>query len=603
MCGIAGAFSYGAKGRAIPVNRLLAVRDRMSHRGPDDAGLWKSRDQRVALAHRRLSIIDLSYAASQPMASHDGRYVIVFNGEIYNYLELRYRLESHGYKLRSNSDTEVLLYLYQLDGQDMFRRLRGMYAFALWDSQARELILARDPFGIKPLYVADNGQTLWFSSQVRPLAALIDEVDTSEEPAGHVGYMLWGHVPEPYTLFRGVRSLPGGHFLRFGQDGKRAAGEFWSTRLAFGSRERRASTPPDTSPAAHDSLRALLQQSLNYHLVSDVPVALFLSAGLDSSTLLALASDNGKSSLKTLTVGFSEFAGTPSDEIPLARSTAEAYGAEHNEFRYSIPEVEALVEPFLADMDQPTVDGLNVYLVSRAAKLAGLKVAISGLGGDELFGGYSSFRTIPRLVRSTRLLGLIPGAGAGFRMISAPLIRSIANPKYASMLELGRTPGRAYLLRRGMFLPWELSSILDPDLVRQGMRELQPLLELDSVCAWTGEMREKLIALEMNYYLRNQLLRDTDWTSMASSVEVRTPLVDSVFLEGVINHVNRFGWPSKAMMAETPTRPLSPQLLNRPKTGFSIPAFDPRRRTPIRGEMPQRTWARQVYHTYLLSFQ
>ena len=450
-------FSYLPESPAIPLDRLLAVRDWMTHRGPDAFGLWKSKDGCLALAHRRLSIIDLSDRATQPMISENGRYVVSFNGEIYNHLELRSRLACHGYRLRTNSDTEVLLYLYDLYGAGMFEHLRGMYAFAIWDTQERELILARDPLGIKPLYVADNGKTLWFASQVRPLIALAG-LEKTEDPAGHVGYFLWGHVPEPYTLFRSVRALPAGHTLRIRYGGTQAIKEHWSTAAVVS--ERADTTHHESRDVtARRSLRALLSESVKHHLVADVPIGIFLSAGRDSTTLLGLASELTNTSIHTLTIGFSEFAGTANDETSLARVAAAHYGANHHEFWYSSAEMQESIQPFLSAMDQPTVDGFNNFLVSRAASQQGLKVAISGVGADELFGGYSTFREIPRLVRKVRPLAFMPGLASTFRFCAAPLVRSFANPKYSSIIEFGGTIGGAYLLRRGMFLPWELKSI------------------------------------------------------------------------------------------------------------------------------------------------
>lgn len=603
MCGIAGAFSYSPASPPVEIDRLIAMRDWMARRGPDGSGLWRSPDRSIALAHRRLSVIDLTEMGTQPMHSADGRYVISFNGEIYNFIELRTRLISHGYRLRTNSDTEILPYLYDLHGLEMFRHLRGMYAFALWDMKERELILARDPLGIKPLYIADDGKICWFSSQVRPLLTFAD-IDKSEDPAGHVGYFLWGHVPEPYTLFRNIRSLPSGHYLRLK----------WNNRKTICSH----SSPP-SFPAANrivaaeqsrqfgdslESLRKLLRETVTYHLVSDVPVGLFLSAGRDSTTLLAIIREVTNGRVHTCTVGFAEFAGTEKDETELAGKVALQYGADHHEIRVSTAERERSIDTFLSAMDQPTIDGFNTFLVSRAAKGQGLKVAMSGVGADEVFGGYSSFRSIPKLVRALRPFRLTPGLGAAFRFVAAPLIRHKLNPKYASIVEFGSTYGDAYLLRRGMFLPWELPSILDPELVRTGMEELQPLTSLAAVANSTKHNpREALMKLEFDCYLRNQLLRDSDWTSMHSSLELRTPFVDSFFVNGIAQHAARFGWPSKDLMAATPSVALPDSIHRRSKSGFSVPFSYSEDQNRVAGELPHRTWARRVYHNYLLSLQ
>ncbi len=604
MCGIAGAFSYRDSGR-VDRGVLVAVRDQMERRGPDAAGLWVSGDERVGLAHRRLSIIDLSDAGTQPMVCGDGRYVIVFNGEIYNYRELRERVMARGYELRSHCDTEVLPYLYEMEGMEMFRLMRGMYAFGLWDTREQELLLARDPLGIKPLYFADDGKQFWFASQVKALLA--GGVGGEADPAGHVGYHLWGNVPEPFTLFKNIRALPAGHYLKLGRGGEAKVREYWSLRgvLEQAAQGRGvcsvAARSASTGSAARESLRALLADSLRDHLVADVPVGVFLSSGRDSATLAALASENKTHNLHALTMGFEEFRGTEKDEMPLARVVAEQFGATHDEVIYSRLDMQKLMDPFLAAMDQPTVDGFNVFMVSHAAAVRGLKVALSGVGADEAFQGYTSFQTIPQLARRMRVFGMVPGLGTALRVVSAPFVKARTNPKYASLVELGGKLGGAYLLRRGMYMPWELPSILDGEMVREGLRKLQPLAELNEVGGTPGmDDGVRLVVLEFQYYLRNQLLRDTDWASMAHSLEVRTPFVDARLLEGIVKHANQFGWPSKGLMAATPRTGLPEELLNKPKTGFGIPSFNPRRDKPVKGELPQRTWAREVYLNYLL---
>ncbi len=611
MCGIAGFFGYRHSAPRVDVDALVAVRDHMARRGPDSSGLWVSPERDVGLAHRRLSIIDLSEAGNQPFLTADGRYSIVFNGEIYNYQEIRELLLTKGYQLHSTSDTEVIPFLFNLEGPDMFHRLRGMYAFALWDNWAGTLLLARDPLGIKPLYYADDGKSLWFASQVRALLA--GGIDRSPDPAGHVGFHLWGHVPEPFTLFKNIHSLPAGHFLLARRGETPEVRKFWSIHSTL------AQLGPDVFAAGHrngdlasshaavksrESMREIMRQTVTYHMVADVPVGIFLSAGRDSSTLVALATEDARSSVNTITIGFEDFRNTDKDEAPLAALVAAQYGTRHSTSAYGTHDMALMLEPFLKAMDQPTVDGFNVFLVSHAARQQGLKVALSGVGADEIFGGYSSFDSIPKLVNRTRLVSWVPGFGNAFRVLSAPIVKSFANPKYASIFELGSSLGGAYLLRRGMFMPWELPGILDPDLVREGLQRLQPLTALNTnFCEDNGHRhpRFRLISLEIENYLRNQLLRDTDWASMYNSLEVRTPFVDAHLLENIVVHANRYGWPSKSLMAGSPKVPLPAVLLNKPKTGFSIPRFDPRRAKPVQGEPEQRTWAREVFLTYGLA--
>lgn len=283
MCGIAGIFAYGDKAPPIDPAELRRVRDRMAARGPDGAGEWLSPDGRVGLAHRRLAIIDLSEAGAQPMVDPATGNVIVFNGEIYNYRALRRELEARGAVFRSQSDTEVLLALYRCFGPGMLPKLRGVYAFALWDAKEQGLFLARDPFGIKPLYYADDGRTLRFASQVKALLAG-GGVDTTPDPAGHVGFFLWGHVPEPFTLYRGIQALPAGTALWVARDGQRRLHLFFDLprELANTSAD---GTPPKSWAEARERLREALLDSVRHHLVAHVPVGVFLSAGKDSATV------------------------------------------------------------------------------------------------------------------------------------------------------------------------------------------------------------------------------------------------------------------------------------------------------------------------------
>ena len=326
MCGIVGIYSY--RDSAPPVDReeLLRIREAMLKRGPDGAGLWISRDQRIGLAHRRLAIIDLSEAGAQPMASADGGLCISFNGEIYNYRELRKELESKGCVFRSNSDTEVLLLLYAERGEAMVHALRGMFAFGIWDERAQELFLARDPLGIKPLYFADNGSTFRFASQVSALSEG-GQVDTGEDLAGVAGFHLFGCVPDPYTFHHAVRALPAGTTLRVGRNRVREPVPYFSLNEEF----RKAEAAPVTlaPDAVEELIRETLRDSMRHHMVSDVPVGIFLSAGVDSSALAALGAAQHAGSLHAITLGFREYQGTHDDETVLAEKIAASLGIEH----------------------------------------------------------------------------------------------------------------------------------------------------------------------------------------------------------------------------------------------------------------------------------
>lgn len=595
MCGLNGIFAYGAAAPQPSEAELLATRDHMRARGPDGAGAWWSADRRVALGHRRLSIIDLSERANQPMRSTDGRLTIVFNGEIYNYPALRVELEARGCVFRTTSDTEALLHLYALEGAAMTRRLRGMFAFGIWDAEKRKLLLARDPYGIKPLYLADDGRTVRFASQVKALLAG-GGVDREPEPAGIVGFHLWGSVPEPFTLYRGISAVPAGCIQWIDSAGVHPPEPYASIGDELAKHPRLSAAPAEIGlrvrDAALDSVRA--------HLLADVEVGVFLSAGVNSGVLLGLMRDAGHDKATAVTLAFEEFAGTPQDEAPIARQVAETYGARHivrtvneTEFRSDLPAI-------LEAMDQPSIDGVNTWFVAKAAHEAGLKVALSGVGGDELLAGYPGFRQIPRLVNALRWPAAVPGAGDAARMALQAFGISGRSPKALGLLKYGGDYAGAYLLRRGLFLPFELDAILDPQVVREGLRRLSTMDRLRATIAHDpGSPIGRVAALESTQYLRCQLLRDADWAGMAHSVEIRTPLVDIELLRSLAPLVPAFGdGAGKRALATAPRTPLPDIVANRDKTGFCVPterwmaaASRPRRSD----DGASRTWGLRVF--------
>lgn len=558
MCGINGIVRLTDAAPPVDREELLRTREAMVSRGPDGAGAWVSDDGRAALASRRLAILDLSAAGAQPMASQDGRFHIVQNGEIYNFLELRRELEGEGIRFRSRSDTEVILTLYAREGAAMLSRLRGMYGLAIWDEREKTLLLARDPLGIKPLYYSTEGGCLRFASQVKALergGAVSREVD----PAGLAGFLLWGSVPEPFTIRRTVRALPAGHHLIV--------------------REGRIGEPQPHGVARVEPLEpaAAVEDSVKAHLVSDVPVAIFLSAGLDSGLIAALARRHLAEPPTTFTLHFEGLEGTPLDEAPLAAEVARRLGTQHVERRIGREEIANLWAGALAAMDQPSIDGFNTWLVSRAAHEAGLKVVLSGLGGDEVFGSYPSFTDVPRLARAARRASWIPGLAAAWPAIARRT--SPRRPKLAGLLRHGRTLAGAYFLRRGLFLPEEIPGLIGRDLAEEGLRRYDPVADTARVLAagnghapdaWTAVQQ-----METARYMRNQLLRDSDWASMAWSVELRVPLVDA-WLGQRLAAVNFEPARSegKAALVRRAAPELPPALWSRPKSGFYIPVAE-----------------------------
>ena len=586
MCGIAGVFAYGDGAPAVDHAELESMNERMRPRGPDAAGVWIADDGRVGLAARRLAIIDLSAEGTQPMTDVDGELRIVFNGEIYNHRELRARLERFGARFHSTSDTEVLLQLYRRDGEAMIDLLRGMFAFAIWDSRTRRLFMARDPYGIKPLYIADDGATLRFASTVKALLAG-GRVSAAHDLAGIAGFWLLGSVPEPFTIHAAIQSVQAGTCFSVDEGaGRAAARPYYSVAKTYEHAREQESIADLVEPAT--LLREFITESLRYHLVSDVPIGAFLSSGIDSTALTALAASAGTPP-RTVTVGFDELRGRADDEAPLAERFARERGLAHitrvvtgQEFRADLPRI-------FDAMDQPTIDGVNTWFVSKAAAESGLKVAISGLGGDELFGSYPAFRTVPRLTRLAR----IP---------LAPLLaRAARNPKAKYVAQYARSYAGAYLVKRGLFMPDELPSLMGRDAAEEGLRRL-------GVVDYIGSKLQpdprttfgRVAALESSLYMRNQLLRDTDWASMAHSIEVRTPLVDAALLRQIAPLLLIEEERCKQYFADSPRPPLPQWLRARRKTGFMVPLQKWMDLAPDGTSTRMRSWARIVAESFAL---
>jgi asparagine synthase (glutamine-hydrolysing) len=588
MCGINGIVSLGPGAALIDREELLRTREAMAARGPDGAGAWVSADGRAGLGSRRLAILDLSPAGAQPMASKDGAVQVVLNGEIYNFRQLRAGLAAEGHRFRSQSDTEVVLALYLRHGDACLPLLRGMFGLAIWDGRTRRLLLARDPLGIKPLYYATDGSTLRFASQVKALEAG-GAISPAIDPAGLAGFLLWGSVPEPWTIRRAVRALPAGCSLAVeaGRPGE--------------PRPFRVADPEPLAPQT--TPEAAIEESVVAHLVSDVPVAVFLSAGLDSGLIAALARRHLPEPPTSFTLRFDALLGTPADEAPLAAEVARTLGLRHVERRMGRADFADLWPAALAAMDQPSIDGFNTFAVSRAAHEAGLKVVLSGLGGDEIFGSYPSFADVPRGVPAARWAGRLPGLAKAWPALAARL--SPGQPKLAGLLAHGGTLPGSYFLRRGLFLPAELPGLLGEERAAEGLAAYDPIADAGRALApQAGNGHGKLDPwlavqrMETAQYMRNQLLRDADWASMASSVELRVPLVDAWLHRRLAAHgfapARKEG---KAALARRLAPELPAALFARAKTGFYIPVVEwmlPRGAAPGTAGGRSRALARRV---------
>jgi asparagine synthase (glutamine-hydrolysing) len=589
MCGIAGFLGFSGPAQER-LEALRAMSDTMVKRGPDGEGLWTGEDGRVGLAHRRLSIIAPGPDGAQPMLDAPRRLVIAFNGEIYNYRELRAELVAKGRVFRTEgSDTETILAAFAEWGEAGFARLRGMYAIAIWDAQRKCLVLARDPYGIKPLFVSHRPDRVTFASQLR---ALIKDrsMDMTIDPAALVGFGIWGSIPEPFTMVRAGEMVPAGRWVRFDMEGTRTEGTIQDVSRMFAAHEN--DVPGDLVSALRESLAA--------HLVADVEVGCFLSSGVDSSAIAGMMHDRAEGRVRAITLAFDEYAGTSADELPLAAEVGRRYGFEHMVERVTAADFAAAQAGIVADMDQPSIDGVNTWFVSRGANRAGLKVALSGLGGDEALAGYSTFRTVPQTLRSGSLLSHLPRANriASWGLKTAGMTgKAVLAPLYAHSL------AQAYLLRRAMLLPEQLDTILPPEIVTEGLERLQPIERLEEVLAHGPEnITAQIALLEATQYMRNQLLRDSDWAGMAHSLEIRVPLVDIELLAAMAPHQKVFGrnpGAGKRVLAQTPSTPLPRDVVDRPKTGFQVPVSQWRSASGDPVSKGSTGWARSVLDSYL----
>lgn len=543
MCGIAGYLSKS--GQAPDGSRMLRG---LRHRGPDGEGQWTSSDGRVWFGHARLSILDLTDAGAQPMKDEASGNVIIFNGEIYNHLDLRRELEEIGVRFRGHSDTETLLRGYAAWGTAIFPRLRGMFALAIYDAGSREVILCRDRFGIKPLYVGRGpGDSLLFCSEVRPMLSFTGK-DLS--PEGLSNYLHWGACTHGELLFSNLREFPSGCWARC-KPGRPSFDpvRYWPTRAEEPvpePNERRA-VPSDRAA----QVRALLEDAVRSHLLSDVPVACFLSGGIDSSVITAIAArELGSSRLATFSVGFSE-AGF--DESKFARQMAELYGTDHHHIHLNKEEQLAYVRRAVAAMDLPSIDAANTFIVSDQVARGGYKVVLSGLGADEVFGGYPIFRdfSLARAIAGTPgwLRALVHATGRGGHILDD--IPATLDGESLSCWWRRVWSGEK-LAALGLAKP-DYKPEPGPDL-QDAMSEL----------SWG----------EISHYMRDMLLRDSDTMSMANSIELRVPFLDNDLVSTVLACPAREKFdprlPKKLLLRATEDL-LPEQIWNRPKMGFSLP--------------------------------
>jgi asparagine synthase (glutamine-hydrolysing) len=502
------------------------------------------------------------------MISADGRYVMSYNGEIYNYKALRAEFEARGRIFKTQSDSEVVLEGFACDGPNILERLRGMFSIAIWDTLHEKLFLARDPYGIKPLYYARIAEGFLVASQVK---ALLRSGLVSREPnlRGQASYWLLGSIPEPHTWFKNIGSVRAGHLVVIGRNGIERESCWCDISQWWTQAQGRERSYGDVLRAVSDALK----RSVQLHLVSDVPVGIFLSGGIDSTALAALCSQVDRRPLTGVTLSFPEFNGTKDDEAALARRAATEYGIAHHVREITFDEFKDDLSSIFSAMDQPTVDGVNTWYASKALAECGVKVALSGVGGDELFQGYSTFRQLPRLIRLWRLASKSSLATAGVKQIAEMRAKRSANQRWRLLPEALMTPEGAWFVRRGLFAPEELWKLMGYEAADEVMPCLSYKGLVNEIVGRTAsDLPLALGQIESLAYLRNQLLRDSDWASMDHSLELRAPLVDATLLKELSPVLAAFSrFPNKKLLIEAAHNRLPREIAHRRKTGFNIP--------------------------------
>jgi asparagine synthase (glutamine-hydrolysing) len=562
MCGICGRLNFDPD-RPVDRATLRRMMDVVRHRGPDGSGQYVSGP--VGLGHRRLSIIDLDTGA-QPMSNEDGRIVVVYNGEIYNFRALRRELEAAGHRFASASDTEVIVHLYEQEGDHCVARLRGMFAFALWDGRKGRLLLARDRVGVKPLYYASTGRALVFASELKSLLA-DGEVARNVNPRAIDRFLTYYYLPGTETPFEGVQKLAPGHFLTV-EEGSVNLTRYWDLRF-----ERPVHTASFGDAVAE--LQQLLRRTVADHMISDVPVGVLLSGGVDSTGVLAYAAEHAVAPIHTFTIGFAgaEFA----DERPYARLASRTFGTIHHETSMSAAQFRDLLPEYVWHMEELVCEppAIALHCLARLASQSSVKVLLSGEGGDEAFGGYQTYRNLLMLERLKRAAGPSKGllrrtaqmlGQAGLRRIGryGPLIDIPLAQYYLSRTASPFTPFNR--LKRELYRP-------DFAVAVDHAQSSAPTADLFGGLEGIG-MLDRMLYVDTKTWLPDDLLLKADKMTMAASVELRVPLLDFQVLEfaaSLPEHYKVQGWRLKRILKAALAGTVPEAILNRKKTGFPVP--------------------------------
>ncbi len=574
MCGIVGVFEYAGPG-GLDQGLLIRMRDSMTHRGPDDAGVYVTSDGRLGLGHRRLAILDLSSAGHQPMSTPDGRYWVVYNGEIYNFIELRSDLELRGHRFRSRSDTEVLLALYAEEGPKMLHRLRGMFALAIWDGVDRRLWLARDRIGIKPLYYTTHGGCFLFASEIKALLAfpgLRRDVDLE----GLYHYLSFLSTPAPGTLFTGIQKLRPGHTLTVEEDGSAREEQYWDVF------DHVVPVQGECFEELTERLLDLLREAVRYRMVSDVPFGVFLSGGMDSSTTVALMAEQMDRPVKTFSVGFE--GEEQYNEFNYARRVAARFGTDHREVRIGVRDLIGFLPSLVHHQDEPIADPVcvPVYFVAKLAKEHGVTVCQVGEGADELFCGYPYWGAMLRALRWDRWFGRLP---LGLRRLAPAVARALGRDGTHSNEVLRRGIARETLFWGGAegFPEEQKRRLLRPSVLDR----LGTLSSHEVVAAYFRQFCERspradddlawMTYLDLKHRLPELLLMRVDKMSMATAVEARVPFLDHEFVRfamGIPQTMKVVRGELKHILKRTVAPVLPAEIVHRPKQGFNVPVAE-----------------------------
>jgi asparagine synthase (glutamine-hydrolysing) len=559
MCGISGYFSASPQPAEEVRQRVHAMNEAIRYRGPDGEGLYLGPGGHIGFGHRRLAFLDLAPTGDQPMLDPSGRYALIMNGEIYNYRLLREKLLARGATFRSTGDCEVMLHLLIHEGVEALSQFRGMFVMAFWDEQQKSLLLARDRFGIKPMVYSERDGQVAFASEIKALRAA--GFDTGGiDPAGFAYYLLWGSIAPPRTWLQQVHSLEPGTWRQY------TVGQAISTGTFADMRDLYREGPTCTERELREKIGPAVEESVKLHLESDVPVGVFLSGGIDSSSLVSAVRQVTNSTVQTYTITFGE---SQFSEEAIARKVAERFETDHHVVRITAQDFLRDWPTIFGHYDQPTLDAFNSYYVSKAVRESGLKGVLSGTGGDEFFGGYPSFRWLPKMASKRYTLRWI---GPWLSCLQRPHRRA----KWKHLCKVAGDSREMYRVVRGLFMPHELEAIAGPALLDQWATLKDQVDQLEDDWLGTPHFESELgtvSRLESRQYLAAQLLRDIDVMSMAHSLEVRVPLIDHV-LAGTL-------WPSlgkhpqlmqnKRLLYETLRQPLSSEVYDRPKQGFTFP--------------------------------